>query len=446
MISIEFTPYRDGLLTGVAQKIEILLRVTTGVPDRGEVERKRAALNLALVIDRSGSMNGRPLHEAMRCAEMVVDRLGNADRLSIVAYDSTVDVVVPSTYVTDKPALKTAIRSIKCAGMTALYDGWHAGAVEAAAALNPSYVSRVLLLSDGCANVGPNDLETLARHCATIAEAGVSTSTYGLGLNFNENIMTGMAEAGQGQSHYGQAAEDLMDPFQQEFDLISALIARRLRLHLVPVPGVKIRILNGYAQTVDGATILPDLAIGGEVWALLEIDIPESMTCRAIGDELKLLEAKVEYRDIEGAEGRTESVTCALRLLRPDQFAAAALSETVIARTTELRVARLQEAAADAARRNDWQRVDMMVAQIRELGEGNEWLIQSLGRMQRYAERREASAFSKEATYKSASMRSRMAPTDAEPSAFWSVASEAARPSYLRRKIEQGKRFREDDN
>ena len=65
-----------------------------------------------------------------------------------------------------------------------------------------------------------------------MAEYGVTTSTYGLSRHFNENLMTVMAKAGQGQAHYGQTAEDLLDPFEQEFDFMEAILARRQRFQV----------------------------------------------------------------------------------------------------------------------------------------------------------------------------------------------------------------------
>ena len=101
-------------------------------------------------------------------------------------------------------------------------------------------LSRVLLLSDGGANHGLSDPEEIANRVAAMAQAGVSTSTYGLGGHFNEHLMIGMGRAGRGNHYYGATAEDLEDPFREEFDLLRALHTRSLRLHLQAPEGVKI--------------------------------------------------------------------------------------------------------------------------------------------------------------------------------------------------------------
>ena len=136
--------------------LDVLLRITPAA-DLNDVVPRRPPLNLALVIDKSGSMRGRPLHEAKRCADMVVDRLSASDRLAIVAYDNSVEVVLPSAPVEDRSRFKQAIASIREGGMTNLHGGWHAGATEVARSIRAEGVARVLLLSDGQANEGETD-------------------------------------------------------------------------------------------------------------------------------------------------------------------------------------------------------------------------------------------------------------------------------------------------
>ena len=244
MIDIKFTPEKNGILLNQENTFDVLLKISSEV-ENSPKKTERLPLNLSLVIDRSGSMNGEPLEEAKKCASMLVDRMSEKDRLSVVTYESHAEVLVTSQPVSHKSRLKSQIRGITTGGMTALYDGWSLGAEEVAKNSNDNFISRVLLLSDGQANRGLTDDDVIASHCRKMAEAGVTTSTYGLSEHFNENLMAGMASAGQGQAHYGQTAEDLMDPFQEEFDLLEALLARRMRLRILPEKGVNFEVLNG---------------------------------------------------------------------------------------------------------------------------------------------------------------------------------------------------------
>ena len=179
MINLEFTPEKNGIVAGAENTFEVLLRASSD-QEQPNQKNKKLPLNLSVVIDRSGSMSGEPLNEAKKCAMMLVDRMSSNDQLSVVTYDSNASVVFPTTKVSRKDLLKTEISRIRSGGTTALYDGWSVGAEQVAQNAGGNYLSRVLLLSDGQANSGLTDEETISSHCQTMAENGVTTSTYGL--------------------------------------------------------------------------------------------------------------------------------------------------------------------------------------------------------------------------------------------------------------------------
>ena len=220
------TPRRPALVSGFDNTVDLLVRVQA--PPRPETLAERKPLNLAVVLDRSGSMSGPPLDEARRCAAMIVDRLEPRDRAALVVYDDAVRVLVPATPAADRAVFHQAIAAITEGGTTNLYGGWLAGNEQMIPLARGAATTRVLLLSDGQANSGITNPDAITRQCAERADAGITTSTYGLGRHFNEELMIGLANAGRGNSYYGETAEDLMDPFAEEFDLLAGLCAREI--------------------------------------------------------------------------------------------------------------------------------------------------------------------------------------------------------------------------
>ena len=181
---------RNGLRSGQNNTIDVLVRVQA--PDASESDAAaRPPQAIALVIDRSGSMQGRPLAEARRCAELVVSRLRPMDIVSVVQFDNRVQRLWPAVPLGDGDAVRGAIGSIHSGGNTNLHGGWLDGA-DSLAGVPGSGLKRVILLSDGCANEGLTDSAEIATQCAAWAAKGVTTSTYGLGDNFNEDLMVAM--------------------------------------------------------------------------------------------------------------------------------------------------------------------------------------------------------------------------------------------------------------
>ena len=435
MLNLSFSPDRNGLLADRSNYMNVLLRLSA--PEKPDRIVERKPLNLSIVIDRSGSMSGKPLSEAVRCASMIVDRASSKDRLSIVSYDNEIRIDVPSQKVENKSLFKTALQAIHEGGTTDLHGGWLAGAEQLAMHLKKSEITRVLLLSDGNANAGVTDLNRIVRHCGTMADEGVETSTYGLGDAFNEHLMTEMARAGHGNSYYGQTADDLMDPFQEEFDLLSAISVKKVRLQLVPKNGITVKQKNGYRLDSSGNFILPDVAFGSEAWTLIKISVPKELL-ELNKRSIHVLTALVTFEDQNGVHHESFA-ELHLNILPQSAFNALEVDPVVRSRDSELRAARYQEIARDAARRGDWERVERLLKRIRDEAVHNPWLKATIAELERYASRREVQSFSKEAFYKSQKMRTRLSSLD--ESVSYSMSVESFKPSFLRRKIEEGKKF-----
>jgi Ca-activated chloride channel family protein len=416
--------------------------VRLGAPDAPAQQPRRGALNLALVIDRSGSMAGRPLKEAKRCARFIVESLSPGDRIAVIDFDDKVRVLAPSQAVGDRTGVLRVIDAIQAGGSTALHAGWLAGAEQAGAHVTRDTVSRVLLLTDGQANVGEHHPDVIASDCARLAEAGVSTSTYGLGQSFNEDLLAAMARGGLGNGYYGESAEDLMDPFREEFDLLASLFARQVRLSAQPAQGVQLRHLNALRTDGEGRLIVPDIGHSAVGWALLRLTVPADLA-EAGGGEVHVLTVAATYQTTDG-----EQHSCAPAHLRLPRIPAAAFESLaedgdVAERVREVRSAELQEQARQAAFDEDWDRVDATLAQARAEAGDNEWLQQSISALEQYAAGRDLLRLGKEARYKADKLRMRsMSRTEGSGH---SLEEEMSKQRYLRRKSQMGKRMPDDD-
>jgi len=194
-------------------------------------DKKRAPLNLSIVLDRSGSMHGEKLEYAKKAAAFVVEQLNADDIVSIVDYDSDVEVVSASDFVKNKQVLTEKINKILDRGSTNLSGGLLEGYKQVLSTKKEGFVNRVLLLSDGLANVGITDtakLKDLVQQ--KFKETGISVSTFGLGEGFNEDLMTAMAENGGGNYYYIDSPDKIPGIFAKELDGLLSVVAQQAKI------------------------------------------------------------------------------------------------------------------------------------------------------------------------------------------------------------------------
>jgi len=431
-LSLLMTPARAAVLADARSTVDVLVRLQAPAQPAAE-QPVRGPLHVALVVDRSGSMSGQPLEEAKRCARMVVDGLNPGDMAAVVAYDDHVETLAGLVGMDERDALRRAIASIDEGGCTNLHGGWLAGAELLAPHTSHGTLSRVILLSDGCANSGITAPGQIADQVAQLADAGVTTSTYGLGRSFNEELMTAMADAGRGNAYYGRTADDLADPFKEELALMGALCARQVELLVETAPGVSVEVLNGYRRGARGGWCLPDVAYDGEAWAVLRLTVAAG-TAQA-GELRELVTIRASWRDLDGQEHETGRESLALPAMPAAAYAAVAEDPLVRRRVDELVVAGMQQNSREAARRGDWNAVNLALAQARQMAHDNPWLQDVVGELEGLARKRDEMMYAKEAMYSSRRVSSRLASKceSRDPVEMGNV------PDYLRRKRAQGK-------
>jgi len=223
-------------------------------------EKKRPGVNLALVLDKSGSMQGDKIKKAREAAIDAINLLHPDDIVSIVTYDSTVNVLVPATKLTEKKDVIAKIRGIQPGGNTALFAGVSKGAAEVRKFLNKERVNRVILLSDGLANVGPSSPGELGSLGKSLTKENITVSTLGLGLGYNEDLMVQLASTSGGNHLFIEKASELADIFRQEFDDVVSVVAQEVDIRISIPEGIRpIRVL-GNDSDITGQNIVTRLS------------------------------------------------------------------------------------------------------------------------------------------------------------------------------------------
>lgn len=333
------------LPAGAGLKTHLLLRFRADLP-----ETPRRSLNLSLVIDRSGSMAGAPLHHALRAAEAVVEQLEPSDRLSVIVYDDHVDTVVPPQPVTNRSALQAAIRQVWAGGLTNLSGGWLKGCEDVQGQLDPQKINRVLLLTDGHANVGIQDPRLLTTTAAQKAEAGVTTTTLGFGQGFNEDLLIGMARASRGNFYFIQSLDEATEVFSIELDSLRAVVGQNLTITLELAKGVSLvdtLSLAQVSQNSAGQTVisLGDLYEGEDKLLGLSLDLAQAPLGNLPVITLHYSADVVQDGAIQTVTG-TAAVTAKVGTI---EEASAAASSQVILELSRLTIAKAKETALDWA-------------------------------------------------------------------------------------------------
>ena len=255
---IELIPGRPAVRDDEATILDVLVRITPPLP---EIHVLRPPVNLGIVLDRSGSMSeGRKMDHAREATVFAIRQLLPTDRVSITVFDDQVETISASAPVTDKPGLIAQIKKICPRGSTALHAGWASGAQQVLEHVAWQGLNRVLLLSDGLANHGLTDPEAICGEVRGMAGRQVSTSTIGVGDNYNEDLMGAMARAGMGNYYFVENSVQLADIFQTELQGLMATTGRRAELTVRPRPGVElVEVLTELERGPAGQIKLPDL-------------------------------------------------------------------------------------------------------------------------------------------------------------------------------------------
>lgn len=296
---------------------------------------KRPPINVALVIDRSGSMQGDRLAAAKKGAHVALDRLSDNDVVSLVSYNHEVEVMVPAGRLGEtRSRMERAIDHLGASGTTALYAGVKAGGDEVGEFLSDTKVNRVILLSDGLANVGPSSPSELAELGRKLAAKGISVSTIGLGLEYNEDLMQRLAAASDGNHAFVERPSDLAEIFDREFGDALSIAAQDITITIECRLGFHPTRVLGRDAEIDGDRItlkMNQLQAENERYVVVELEPPK----RAAAGDADVADVTVEYLDLDTG-ARTKAVAgTRVRVSDDESEARDSVNKPVMSQVTE---------------------------------------------------------------------------------------------------------------
>lgn len=288
-VKLEAIPGSTFALSTRNSRALVLLRVTAPTRAAG----RRAPLNISLVIDRSGSMEGQPLEFAKEACAHVVDHLEQDDVLSVIAFDEEVEVVMPARRVVNKTLIKSHIEAIEPGKTTNLYDAIIAASKQVLSVPSPGYATRVILLTDGAPTVGVTDFASIAKAVTEQKKRGITISGLGFGIEYNEELMAAIARRSGGRYYYIERAEQIPEVFEKELASVMAMAAKNLRLSLSLSRWVYVRRVFGKDAQQSYRSVewlLPDLEAGATAESLVELDLQLRP-----GGEYRIAKATLQY-------------------------------------------------------------------------------------------------------------------------------------------------------
>jgi Ca-activated chloride channel family protein len=258
---------------------------------------ERAPINLVLVIDRSGSMSeAGKLEYAKEAAKRIISGLASGDRIGIVAYSTEVQLLYPIQFLKEKQSATSVVDSLYPTDSTNLSGGLSAGIDQLKSLKRDGYINRVILLSDGLANVGITDIGQLSRVASQAAENSIHITTMGLGLNYDENLMMNLAEYGAGNYYFIESPNQLTKIFEKEFGQILATVGKDSVMYLSLAPGVQLKEVYGYTYNLKDGRVqinLGDIFGGQERNILIKLAAPTDKLGKR-----QLVKASFEFTDI----------------------------------------------------------------------------------------------------------------------------------------------------
>lgn len=363
-------------------------RITANDP-RPERIADRPALSLALVVDRSGSMAGQKLQTAKQALLSVVDRLDERDVAAIVAFDSEIDVVQAAGRVDQvfKARVFSAVQRLEARASTNLHQGWLTGCQQIAGDELPARegrIARCFLLTDGLANEGLTDVEQIASDAAGVwRNARITTSTFGIGSDYQEQLLGPMAVAGGGQFHHLRAASEIAPTFAGELEGMFAVVAGQVRLEIEADEGIDAEVVSQFLVDQPArdrwSVHIGDLTASDERHVVVRFTFPSRHEVASLG-----LRGRLVYQ-VDEAEGTTDWQEVRFAYATNQACEAEAYDLSVMRPVAQQHADRAIRDAIDLNRRGDFEgaqrRLYSVAHRIRQYAGSDPVLLKILGEL-----------------------------------------------------------------
>ena len=330
----------DKLVVPAKTNTERSLLIELSADSDSKIKKKdRPPVNLALVIDRSGSMDGSPIEAAKIAASQIVEKLSSKDCLSLVSFDDEVITHFSNVKMDIEGCnhAKQMISELYARGMTDLSGGWFEGAKCATEAIDEGGFSNgyVIVLSDGMANHGITDPKELKMHATELASRGIQTSSIGIGANYSPLQLDALAEGGEGRLHDTETADDIIDVVLGELGEIGNTIARNIKLYIHSPRGVQFECLSKMQGHRSGNFFQIDIGS-------LQLNQTKSVALLTKvgefpnGNDLSF-KAHITWEELEtGKQNESSVVNSTLKVVTLKKAESAAINSTVVKKVADL--------------------------------------------------------------------------------------------------------------
>jgi len=265
----------------------------------------RPRLQLALVIDRSGSMEGGRIEAVREALRRLLDKLSPEDEVTLVQFNNTAETLYGPSMLGDKRALLGAVNRLKADGGTDIEAGLRRG-YSAIAELpkRAGYERRVILFTDAQPNIGATDAESFLGITGRYADEGIGLTAFGVGVDFGQDLIYKITQLRGGNFVFLENNEKITSVFDKEFDLLVTPIVHDMKLRVTPAPGLRLRDVYGlpvwerYGDAMEMR--VPTVFLSNNRGAIvLRLERSEGGSLTLQPDEL-LASGEIDYTDIDG--------------------------------------------------------------------------------------------------------------------------------------------------